>query len=113
MSKAVNYELLHRTDYKNYNTVRGLVKNMTGFLKLAERGDTVAHSILIDVKGALYGKRSPLNNNQRRALHFNLVYDIPQYEVAEMMQTSQRMISYYVKSGLDAVRKYLMLGGDE
>lgn len=109
--QVVNYRLLYTMDYKNLNNIRGAISNMD---KLREqggrRGDGVALSIYIDVHEAIYGKKSPLNYNQKKAIHFNLVHHIPQAEVSEIMGVSQHTISHHIHQGLKAISKHLMKG---
>jgi DNA-directed RNA polymerase specialized sigma subunit len=109
--QVVNYKLLYKMDYKNVNNIRGAISNMD---KLKEqggrRGDGVALSIYIDVHEAIYGKKSPLNDNQKKAIHYNLVHHIPQAGVSEIMGLSQRTISHHIHQGLKKISEFLMKG---
>ena len=62
-----NWELLRWADYSNPKRIKALLMRMNNLLLLAEKGDTVAHSIYIDLKNALYTK-GVLSDKQRKYL---------------------------------------------
>lgn len=110
-----NAQLMASVNYNNLSCLRGLIKNMAGLESMAMRGDSVALSVLMDIRTVLgvyitYPKEQVLTNKQRRAIHLSLVLDMKQDEVAEEMGLSQQGVSFLVRSGLRRMRNFLNKG---
>ena len=98
-----NNALMDVADYTNTKCLKMLLSNFDGLEQLFLKGDTVAGAILIDLKTKLgfYDIREcVLTDLQRESIILNLIYGLPQNDVAKVLNVQQRMISYYVNQGL-------------
>ena len=111
--QVINHRLLNKMDYSNIKVLKGAIGSMYNLQENGMNGDSVALSIYIDVHDAVYGQNSPLNDKQKKAIDLNLVHCISQYEVAEMMGMSQRMVNHYSYQELRKISEFLMKGVDD
>lgn len=102
------------TDYERGGCIKTLIKNLLWLERMAERGDTVASAILIDMRNALgfYGGNllEVLTPKQIQVIEAALVEDVPQKEIAEEMGISQQGVSFLLNSGIKRMQKYLQTG---
>ena len=119
----VNDQLL-RLSYKNPKHIRSFLKNWGGLESLSYKGDTVATSILLDLKivtgigidnykrldredfnkGYLKGK---LSQYQYMSIVYTLVLGYSQEEIAYVMGVDQSVISKNINSGIKKIQKEL------
>lgn len=64
---SINWRLLERADYSRPGVVKGLLFNYDGLMRLALKGDSMAHIVCIDIKRAIH-TRGVLTFKQRRYL---------------------------------------------
>lgn len=120
---TINNTLLNLS-YKDPKTIKFFLRNWGGLESLSFRGDTVATSILIDLKlvtgidletyrnvnrvefnrGYLNGK---LSQYQYMSIAYALVLGYPQEAVAYVMGVDQSVISKNINSGIKKIQKEL------
>lgn len=119
----VNDQLL-RLSYKDPKNIRNFLRNWGGLESLSLKGDTVATSILVDLKmvtgidpkkydrrkkstftiGYLDGK---LSYYQYMSIAYTLVLGYSQDEVAYAMGVDQSVVSKNINSGIRKIQKEL------
>ena len=119
----VNIQLL-RLSYKDPKNIKNLLRNWGGLESLSYKGDTVATSILADLKmvtgidvekfnradkeafnlGYLNGK---LSHYQYMSIAYTLVLGYTQEEVAWVMGVDQSVVSKNINSGIRKMQKEL------
>ncbi len=119
----VNTQLLSLS-YKNPKHIKSFLKNWGGLESLSQKGDTVATSILLDLKvvtgididkykrldreefnkGYLRGK---LSQYQYMGIAYTLVLGYSQTEIAYVMGVDQSVISKNINSGIKKIQKEL------
>lgn len=114
--EIINYPLL-RVSYKDKKQLRRLLRSWDMLDELGDRGDTVAISILLDLKkvtgidmdlcrggdmGAFNAgyKNGVLSKSQFMAITYTLVLGYTQEETARKMGVDQSVISRNIDSGL-------------
>lgn len=113
-AKVYNEELMALTNYKSKQSIQNVIKNLLRLEGLAEQGDMVALSIVVDVKCSMgtYGGKffDVLTPKQRNVITEVLVNDRTQGEVAEQLNITQQAISYLISSGIQRVLTFLSTG---
>jgi DNA-directed RNA polymerase specialized sigma24 family protein len=56
---TINWELLNRADYENPGVIKTLLRHLDDLINCATRGDSVAHSIYIDLVDAVENVSTP------------------------------------------------------
>lgn len=108
--EELNYNLLRSADYTNLYVLKRLIATINIIINLAESGDQVAMSILIDLKtvlGEYQREESPLTDRQIFALRMSLIEGYSQAEVAAVLGVTQKWVSKIILLGLEAIRKQL------
>ena len=120
---AFNDQLL-RLSYKNAKHIKSFLKNWGGLESLCQKGDTVAISILLDLKavtgidldvykrldreefnkGYLKGK---LSQYQYMGIAYTLVLGYSQEEMAYVMGVDRSVISKNINSGIKKIQREL------
>lgn len=112
--QVFNDALMSATNYKSKKSIQSVIRSLLRLEGLSERGDTVAASIMIDMKRALgiYGGKffDILTPKQRVVIVDALIKDIPQREIAERLGLTQQAVSYLIGSGISRVAKFLETG---
>ncbi len=103
--KLVNWELLYRADYSNPRAIKKLLLGMDSLRCLAKRGDTVALSIYLDLKDALYAG-GVLSKKQRKYLLLWMA-GYEQDQIGWMCEVRQNTVSMVVLAGIKNISKYL------
>ena len=96
---------MERADYSSPAVVKGLLMNYDGLMKLALKGDSMAHIVCIDLKRAIHGK-GVLTFRQRRYLGlwwqgYNLI------EIAAMYHVAPKNVHARIEAGLRNICKNL------
>lgn len=122
---TVNDQLL-RLSYKNSKHIKSFLKNWGGLESLSLKGDTVATSILLDLKtvtgididkykrldreefnkGYLKGK---LSQYQYMGIVYTLVLGYSQEEIAYVMGVDRSVISKNINSGIKKIQRELQV----
>lgn len=112
--QTFNEQLLSAIKYDDEQSVKNAIKRLIALEGLAERGDTVATSIMVDLKKALgmYGGSflDLLTPAQRQVIIRVLIDDETQSDVAKSMGISQQGVSYLMSGGLKRIVKFLKTG---
>lgn len=110
--EVYNHKLMNSYSYHKISHIKALLSNIGNLEMMSARGDQVAAAILIDLKTCLgaYGlDQTILTEQEIDIIRYNLVYGIPQEEIAEMLGVGQSWVSVLMKQGLLKMRQ--MLGG--
>lgn len=99
----INYELLNNTDYSNIDVLTTLYKQYLDLRALAEEGDTVAHSISLDLQNAF----KKLEFEEKRLIKDILVRGLTYREYKDRYGVSLGKISKDLKIALGKVRDFL------
>ena len=101
-------------DYQSSKNIQNIIRNLLRFEGLSERGDSVATSILMDIRCSLgvYGGKyfDILTPKQRQVIFEVLVNDKPQCEVAKELGLTQQGVSYLVNNGVKRIQEFLSTG---
>jgi predicted DNA-binding protein YlxM (UPF0122 family) len=112
--QTYNNELMTAVDYSTVTGIKNVIRRLLSFEGLAERGDTVAASVLVDIKKAIgtYGGSllEILTPKQRYVIVEVLVNDKAQADVANDLDISQQGVSYLLGDGIKRIMKYLNTG---
>lgn len=112
--QVYNTQLMEATDYERGGCIKSLIKNLLWLERMSERGDTVASSVLIDMKNALgfYGGQliEVLTPKQKQVIEAVLMEDVPQKDIAFEMEISQQGVSFLLNGGIKRMQKYLKTG---
>ena len=120
---TVNDQLL-RLSYKDAKNIKSFLRNWGAMESLSLKGDTVATSILVDLKivtgidpekynkgnkaefnlGYLQGK---LSHYQYMSIAYTLVLGYSQEEIAYVMGVDQSVVSKNINSGIKRIQKEL------
>ena len=103
--KLVNWKLLYRADYSNPRAIKKLLLSMDSLRCLAQKGDTVALSIYLDLKDALYAE-GVLSKKQRKYLLLWMA-GYEQNQIGWMCGAGQDVISRGISRGAKNISKYL------
>ena len=104
-----NSSLMNMANYNNIKSLQHLLGNIHNLEKLAEMGDSVSASIVIDLRGALVSDK--LTEKQKQCLELKYEYKYTNKEIAEDMDLkSDNSVRKHLQGGLKRIRK--VLGGD-
>jgi DNA-directed RNA polymerase specialized sigma24 family protein len=95
---------MNKIDYENIRSIRALCRQYFNLKELARKGDTVAHSILLDIQAGI----NSLTQRQREAIMLSLIFSFTQSETAEVMGVSQQRITFLTMSGLEGIKTFLI-----
>jgi len=100
-----NHELLNLADYTKKDVIRYLLNNYTRLRSMVDRGDSVAHSIIMDLNCCL--EHEYLQDTQREAL---IDFYIKQYrltELAEDYKLTPEGVKYRIQGGINRIYELL------
>ena len=100
-----NRELMERADYSKPGAIKNLLRNMSALLRLAERGDTTAHSIYIDMKSALYTEGVLSAKQKKYLLLWMAGYE--QNQIAWKFEVQERTIRKGIRLGVRNIMTFL------
>lgn len=101
----MNWNLMNSADYSDSKTIKKLLLNYSGLVRLAEKGDQVAMCVIVDLRMAI-SSRGVLTKKQRKYLGLWLE-GYRQEDVATMHRVSQQAVGYVIDYGLSNIAKYL------
>jgi DNA-directed RNA polymerase specialized sigma24 family protein len=100
---TLNWALLNRADYENTGIIKSLLMHLNDLLNCATRGDTVAHSVYIDLMGALENVAT-----LKQGSYLQLWLDgYSQEEIAEKYQISQPTVNIRITQIAKKISNYL------
>lgn len=104
-----NSSLMNMARYNNLNSLQHLLNNLNNLQRLAEMGDTVSASIVIDLKKALSSDK--LTKKQHECLELKYLGKYTNNEIAEELNLkSDNSVRKHLQGGLKKIRREL--GGD-
>ncbi len=96
---------MERVDYSKPGAVRGVIRNFSGLMALAEKGDQMAHIVCIDIRRAVY-KKDVLTFKQRRYLL--LWWKGHSYtDIAAMYRKNPSVIQRRIELAIKNISEYL------
>ena len=109
MGSIVNYDLLNRADYEDFGRMKEMLALYNSHERNAERGDSVAHSILIDLQTAIYTP-GVLTKKQLEAVELYFMHFVTQEEIGAEFSVSRRAIGYRLDAAIKNIQKILLSG---
>ncbi len=106
--RIVNDALLNEADYEKFGAVKSMLAMFNSHERAAYRGDTVAHSILVDLKEAIYS--GVLTGPQLEAIELYFVRGHTQQDVSLMLGISRQSVQGRVNSAVRNIQKVLNSG---
>ena len=97
-----------RAKYGSPKSVKNMLRNLDGLMHLARKGDTVAHSIFIDLNNAFYFE-GVLTFRQRKFLQLWLE-GYRQIDIAANHRISQQAVEKTINRGVRNITIYLKQG---
>lgn len=107
--QTYNVQLMSIANYDNRNQLKNLYHNYYQLEELAEQGDSVACSIFVDLKTALFHP-SVLTDNQRESIILHLIKGMTIKQVSQDLNKSESTIHESVNGGLKRIQKALREG---
>jgi len=102
---ACNWELMNYARYDSPHIVKGLLRRKGSLTHYARKGDSVAHSILIDLDEAMKAE-GVLTFKQKKYLKLWLD-GYRQIDIAAMHRRSQNTVSEVINKGVKNISAYL------
>lgn len=102
-------ELMALADYSDVRKLRFLYRKYTLLESLAESGDAVAASILIDLKTALFHP-GVLSERQRDCIVGHLINQVTYRDLEHYLKIDKSTIHYHVNVGLKRLQTILESG---
>ncbi len=106
--RVVNDALLNMADYERFGAVKKLLAMYTNHQYRAKKGDQVAHSILIDLRAAMYS--GALNGKQLETAQLYFIHKESQDEIAAKEGVSQQAVSRRVNKVVRSIQDALLSG---
>jgi len=103
---ACNWELMNYARYDSPHIVKGLLRRKGSLTHYARKGDSVAHSILIDLNDAMDAE-GVLTFKQRKYLKLWLDGH-RQIDIAAMHRTSQDNVAHIINRATRNISIYLV-----
>ena len=104
-----NEALLNEIDYNNFFGVKKALAMYNALERLSEKGDTVALSILIDLKTAIY-KPKLLTPKQLEVVELYFMHRMPIRQIASDLGVSFQAISYRLVGAIKNIQRALLSG---
>ena len=104
----VNWDLLNRADYEDFNSVKEMLVLYNTHKRNALKGCSVSHSILIDLNEAIYS--GILTKKQLEAVELVCMHNKTYESVAVELKVSHVAIVYRIKVAAKAIQKILLSG---
>ena len=104
----VNWGLLNRADYENFDRVKEMLVMYNTHERNAYRGDTVAHSILVDLHTAIYS--GVLTRKQLEAVEMYCIYNMTQEMIGVQLGISRQKVGTRVDRAVKAIQSVLVSG---
>ena len=105
---SVNWDLLNRADYESFSGVKEMLVLYNAHKRNAARGDTVSHSILMDLDAAIYS--GVLTKKQLEAVELFCMHNMPQEKIAEYIKVSREAIKFRLEAAVNNIQKILISG---
>ena len=102
----INIALLNYADYTDERKLRQLISSYNALYALAQKGDTVAAAIFVDLKNALYTE-GVLSVSQRECIEMCLMDGMKQHEAGKVLGVAQQVVTVHIMRGLKKVENYL------
>jgi DNA-directed RNA polymerase specialized sigma24 family protein len=107
--QVYNDSLMNMAKYNNLKSLQHLLNNLGNLEKLAEMGDSVSASIVVDLKGALSSDK--LTEKQSECLKLKYQYKYTNNEIAEELNLkSDNSVRKHLQGAIKKIRREL--GGD-
>lgn len=104
-----NSSLMNMASYTSIKSIKMLLTNIHNMKRLAEMGDSVSASIVVDLLTAV--SHQSLTEKQRQAVILKFFYRFTYEDIAEVMDVkSTYSVRKHIDGGLKKVRR--VLGGD-
>jgi len=104
----VNDALLNQADYEKFGAVKSMLALFRSHERAAYRGDTVAHSILVDLQEAIYS--GVLTDAQLEAVEMYFVYGHTQDDIALSLGIGRQRVHSRINSAVRNIQKILNSG---
>ena len=105
---SLNWDLLNRADYENFSRVKEMLVLYNAHKRNAARGDTVSHSILVDLSTAIYS--GVLTRKQLEAIELFCMHNMKQDAIGAKLGVSHRAIGLRINAGVKTIQKLLLSG---
>ena len=102
----INIALLNYADYSDERKLRQLISSYNALYALAQKGDSVAGAIFVDLKNALYTE-GVLSVSQRECIEMCLMDGMKQHEAGKVLGVVKMTVSVHILRGLRNVQNYL------
>jgi hypothetical protein len=102
----INIALLNYADYSDERKLRQLISSYNALYALAQKGDSVAAAIFVDLKNALYTE-GVLSVSQRECIEMCLLCGMKLHEVGSELSVSEVAVHALIGRGLKNMQKYL------
>ena len=103
---CINIALLNYADYTDERKLRQLISSYNALYALAQKGDTVAASIFVDLKNALYTE-GVLSVSQRECIEMCVIDGTTQDDAAKILGVSRETVKTHVKRGMTKIYDFL------
>jgi DNA-binding CsgD family transcriptional regulator len=101
----MNWEMLNDAEYQYYPTVKRFLRKMQQLKHCARKGDSVAHSIYLDLRYAVYAK-DVLSFKQRRYIQL-WIDGYKVMDIAQKYRVSPATVTQTIKRGSKNISTYL------
>lgn len=106
--EPINHALLNEVEYETYNGMKMALTLYNYLDRCSRRGDTVAHSILVDLKTAIYS--GYLTERQLEAVELYFIYCMTQDDIARIFGISKQGVSRIISRSVRTIQKTLQSG---
>lgn len=103
-----NEALMNEIDYSQFSGVKKALALYNGLERGSRKGDTVAHSILIDLKAAIHFGR--LTEKQLEVVELYFLRCMPQEQIANVLSISKQSVSERLNGAVRKIQKTLLSG---
>ena len=103
----INIALLNYADYTDERKLRQLISSYNALYALAQKGDSVAAAIFVDLKNALYTE-GVLSVSQRECIEMHLVDGWELREVARERSSTTGATDTHIRRAIAKIQRYLL-----
>ena len=104
----VNWGLLNRADYENFDRVKEMLVMYNTHERNAYRGDTVAHSILVDLHTAIYS--GVLTRKQLEAVEMYCIDNLTMDDIGKSLGIGKPRVFNRLHGAIRNIQKILVSG---
>ena len=105
---SLNWDLLNRADYENFSRVKEMLVLYNAHKRNAARGDTVSHSILVDLSTAIYS--GVLTRKQLEVIELYCMHNMKQDAIGAKLGLNKTNISRRIDRAIKAIQNLLNSG---